>query len=37
VDDPEEAARLHRSGVGGIFTNRPAPMRARWPNLDRSP
>jgi glycerophosphoryl diester phosphodiesterase len=32
VDDPELAARLHRGGVGAIFTNRPALMRARWPS-----
>jgi len=31
VDDPEVAARLHDSGVNGIFTNVPALMRARWP------
>jgi len=31
VDDPEIAARLHDSGVGAIFTNRPALMRTRWP------
>ncbi len=31
VDDPEVAARLHGSGVNGIFTNVPALMRARWP------
>jgi glycerophosphoryl diester phosphodiesterase len=31
VDEPEEAARLHRSGVGGIFTNRPGLLRQRWP------
>jgi glycerophosphoryl diester phosphodiesterase len=35
VDDPEEAARLHRSGVGGIFTNRPSLMRSRWPEPAR--
>jgi glycerophosphoryl diester phosphodiesterase len=31
VDDPEEAARLHRGGVSGIITNRPALLRQRWP------
>src|SRR5438132_1023446 len=31
VDDPEAAARLHQSGVNGIFTNVPALMRGRWP------
>jgi len=31
VDDPELAARLYSSGVGAIFTNRPAQMRSRWP------
>ena len=31
VDDPEAAARLHQSGVNGIFTNVPALMRRRWP------
>jgi len=31
VDDPAAAERLHASGVSGIFTNRPAAMRARWP------
>jgi len=30
VDDPDAAARLHASGVGGIITNRPARVRARW-------
>jgi glycerophosphoryl diester phosphodiesterase len=31
VDDPEGAARLHQSGVTGVITNRPGPMRSRWP------
>ncbi len=31
VDEVEEAARLYRSGVSGIITNRPALMRQRWP------
>jgi len=31
VDDAAQAARLHESGVGAIFTNRPALMGARWP------
>jgi glycerophosphoryl diester phosphodiesterase len=31
VDDPERAARLHQSGVTGVITNRPGPMRSRWP------
>jgi glycerophosphoryl diester phosphodiesterase len=31
VDDVAEAARLHRTGVSGIITNRPASMRTRWP------
>lgn len=31
VDDVAEAERLYRSGVSGIITNRPAPMRERWP------
>jgi glycerophosphoryl diester phosphodiesterase len=31
VDDPEGAARLHRSGVTGVITNRPGPMRGWWP------
>jgi len=31
VDDPEAAARLHQSGVTGVITNRPGPMRGRWP------
>ena len=31
VDDPGVAERLHRRGVGGIITNRPALLRARWP------
>jgi glycerophosphoryl diester phosphodiesterase len=30
VDDPEEAARLHRAGVAGIITNRPALLRERF-------
>jgi len=30
VDDPEEAARLHQSGVTGVITNRPGRMRGRW-------
>lgn len=30
VDDPQEAARLHRAGVSGIITNRPALLRGRW-------
>ncbi len=30
VDDPEAAARLYASGVGGIITNRPAAMRGRF-------
>lgn len=32
VDDPEEAARLHRGGVSGIITNRPALLLGRWGN-----
>ncbi len=31
VDDPEAAARLHRSGVGSMITNWPARIRGRWP------
>jgi glycerophosphoryl diester phosphodiesterase len=36
VDDAEEAARLHASGVGAIFTNRPGLMRNRWPQVTQS-
>jgi glycerophosphoryl diester phosphodiesterase len=31
VDDPEGAARLYRSGVGALITNRPSLLRARFP------
>ena len=31
VDDAAAAARLYAGGVSGIFTNRPAEMRKRWP------
>lgn len=30
VDDPEEAERLYRSGAGGLITNRPDLLRARF-------
>ena len=32
VDDPDEASRLWSAGAGGIITNRPGRMRARWPD-----